>query len=53
MNTKKPRAKKIITRAQALRKMSAGADPNLFLKHANKHVVAKAQRLIARGSVQA
>jgi hypothetical protein len=36
------RPNKIITRAQALRRMSAGADPNLFVNHANYHVKARA-----------
>jgi hypothetical protein len=40
------------TRTQCEAAMSKGADPNAFLKHSNKHVVAKAEKLIARANAK-
>ena len=46
------RKKDLFTRAKAERALSRGADPTeeRFTKHQNKHVRAKAAKLVARGN---
>jgi hypothetical protein len=44
----KVKAVKTYTRAQAERALSAGADPNNFVKHANYHVRAKAWKKLGQ-----
>jgi hypothetical protein len=39
---------KVVTRARAERALSKGADPNLFVKHGNYHVRAKAWKKLGR-----
>ena len=53
MKSSQPRVRRPLTRARALRLMTSGADPKLFLNHQNKNVKRRALHLIARSTVSA
>lgn len=52
MATQKPKADKKITRARAEYNLTHGADPTLdiYTKHSNKHVTAKAAKMAAKAA---